>query len=123
MATHKDLDAWKESIVFVTDIYRATSSFPKDELYGLISQMRRAAVSIPSNIAEGAARNHTPEFIQFLYISLGSLSEVETQLNISCNLKYLSDAELKTFFLKIKLIRTQLSGLIKYLRARNDITT
>jgi len=69
---HKELDVWKNSIDFVSEVYRITASFPRKELFGITSQIRMAAVSIPSNIAEGAARNHDNEFIQFLYISLGS---------------------------------------------------
>jgi four helix bundle protein len=70
MKTHKDLDVWKKAIELVASIYKIPSSFPKEELYGLTSQIRRAAVSLPSNIAEGAARNHVNEFRQFLYIAL-----------------------------------------------------
>jgi four helix bundle protein len=76
---HKDLDLWKKSMNLVVLIYDITSKFPSDERFGLTSQMRRAAVSIPSNIAEGAARKGDKEFIQFLMIALGSLSELETQ--------------------------------------------
>jgi four helix bundle protein len=83
MQTHKDLDVWKESMALAKQIYLLTAKFPKEETYGLISQIRRSAVSIPSNIAEGAARNSTKEFIQFLYVSLGSLAELETQLLLS----------------------------------------
>ena len=75
---HKDLEVWKKSMDLVSNIYKITESFPNKELYGLTNQIRRAAVSIPSNIAEGAARNSKKEFIQFLYIALGSLSELET---------------------------------------------
>ena len=77
--THKDLDVWNDAMELVTNIYKLTKSFPKDELYGLTSQMRRSAVSVPSNIAEGAARKNKAEFIQFLHIALGSSSELETQ--------------------------------------------
>jgi len=77
---HKELDVWKTSVELVTEVYVATKTFPKEELYGLTNQLRRAAVSVPSNIAEGAARQTTKEFVQFLYISLGSVAEVETQL-------------------------------------------
>ena len=78
--THKDLDVWNKSIELAEKIYKVTSSFPKEEQYGIVSQIRRSVVSISSNIAEGAARNSKKEFIQFLYIALGSLSELETQL-------------------------------------------
>ena len=85
--THKDLDVWKKSIDFVTKIYKTTNSYPKSELYGLVSQIRRAAVSIPSNITEGAVRKSKVEFRQFLYIALSSAAEIETQLIISKNLR------------------------------------
>ena len=81
--THKDLDVWKLSIQLVKDIYQLTSKFPSEEKFGLVAQIRRAAVSIPSNIYEGAARNSDKDYIRFLYISLGSLSEIETQLIIA----------------------------------------
>ncbi len=80
--THKDLDVWKESIELVLEIYSISNNLPSDEKYGLMSQMKRAAVSVPSNIAEGAARKSTKEFLRFLDIANGSLSELETQLII-----------------------------------------
>lgn len=85
---HKDLDVWKKSMDLVELVYDFTKSFPESEKYGLMSQMRRSAVSIPSNIAEGAARKGDKEFIQFLMISLGSLAELETQYLISIRLKF-----------------------------------
>jgi four helix bundle protein len=111
--THKDLDVWKNSITLVTKIYEITGKFPKEEIYGIVNQMRRSAVSIPSNIAEGAGRNHKKEFIQFIYIALGSLSELETQLIIAQNLKYFDDS--KTFE-ELIIIRRQLLSLIKSLK-------
>jgi four helix bundle protein len=111
--THKDLDVWKQSIEFVTEIYRITEGFPKSEVYGLTSQIRRAAVSIPSNIAEGATRNHKKEFLQFLYISLSSASEVETQLIISRNLNFLEQSKLEELILKLTSISKMIQGLIK----------
>lgn len=80
MATHKNLDVWKKSVQFVTDVYHLTSGFPKEEIFGLTNQIRRASVSIHSNIAEGAARNSDKELIHFLYIALGSHQELDTQL-------------------------------------------
>ncbi len=80
MATHKNLDVWKKSFQLVTDVYHLTSGFPKEEIFGLTNQIRRASVSIPSNIAEGAARNSDKELIHFLYIALGSHQELDTQL-------------------------------------------
>jgi four helix bundle protein len=86
--SHKDLKVWQESMTLVTQIYKISEDFPKHEIYGLSSQIRRAAVSIPSNIAEGAGRKGENEFKRFLFIALGSLSEVETQLEISQRLNY-----------------------------------
>jgi len=90
MKTHKDLIVWQKSMSLVTLIYQSTKSFPKEELFGLVSQMRRAAVSIPSNIAEGHGRCSDKELIHFLFISLGSSSELETQLIISNNLGFMA---------------------------------
>ena len=87
--THKDLDVWKKSIEFVTSLYNVTKEYPREELFGLVSQMRRAAVSIPSNIAEGASRKGKTEFKHFLSISLASGAELETQIIISGNLNYI----------------------------------
>jgi four helix bundle protein len=112
--THKDLDVWKKSMDFITLLYKVTTNFPKDEIYGLTNQMRRAAVSIPSNIAEGAARKSNKEYIQFLYIALGSAAELETQLLTSKNVNYIDD---KSFDLLIKErdeIARMLFGLIRY---------
>ena len=97
----------------VKKIYRLTADFPKEETYGLVSQIRRAAVSIPSNIAEGAARNLNKEFIQFLYVSLGSLAELETQLLLSKELGFLKNEQIDG---SIERIRRMLLGLIKYLK-------
>ena len=98
----------------VSNIYKITESFPNKELYGLTNQIRRAAVSIPSNIAEGAARNSKKEFIQFLYISLGSLSELETQIIIASRLEYLNN--LDTLSEDLKLVQKLINGLIYYLK-------
>lgn len=113
---HKELDVWKISIELVVDIYKITKSFPKDEFYGLVSQIRRCAVSIPSNIAEGCARNGDKETIQFLYISLGSTAELETQLLISEELGYIEKDKCIEDVIKI---RSMLLGLIKYLKSKN----
>ena len=116
--THKDLDVWKKSVSLVTLIYENTKSFPKDELYGLTNQIRRSAVSIPSNIAEGSARKGNKEFAQFLYIGLGSLSELETQLIIATNLKYISSEKSEIIMNDLNDIRRMLVGLIKYVKTR-----
>jgi four helix bundle protein len=90
---HKDLDVWKKSMDLVVKVYQITQLFPDTEKYGLTSQMRRAAVSIPSNIAEGAARKGDKELIQFLYISIGSLSELETQYLIAIRLGFVTNED------------------------------
>jgi four helix bundle protein len=92
--THKDLEVWKLSLDLVLSIYDLTKMFPDDEKYGLTSQMRRAAVSIPSNISEGAGRSSTKEFIRFLDIATGSLSELETQLIIVIRLGFIKKQNL-----------------------------
>ena len=91
---YKDLVVWQKGIELATWLYETTTRFPKEELYGIVSQMRRAAVSVPSNIAEGQARRHKTEFVQFLSIAKGSLAELETQLIISKSLKYIDEKEL-----------------------------
>ena len=113
LRTHKDLDVWKKSIDLVAEIYEITKSFPKDEIYGITNQIRRAAVSIPSNVAEGAGRNHDKEFIQFLYISLGSCSELETQIVISSKIKYIDGKTMDEMLSKISDIRRMILGLIR----------
>jgi four helix bundle protein len=111
MKTHKDLDVWKKSINVVTTIYALTANFPVHERYGLVSQIRRASVSIPANISEGAARNHRKEFIQFIGISLGSVAELETLLLISANLKFLSEDSKIQIFLDLETINRMLINL------------
>jgi len=110
---HKNMDVWKLSMDLVTKIYQITEKFPNEERFGLSQQMRRASVSIPSNIAEGAARKSPNELIQFLYFSLGSLSELETQLIISERLGFLKDEESSQFGTCDR-IRQMLIGLIRY---------
>ena len=83
MKLHKDLDVWRVAVDLATEVYGASKAFPKDEQFGMISQIRRSAVSIASNIAAGAARQGHKEFVQFLYIALGSASELDTQLEIA----------------------------------------
>ena len=90
MKGHRDLIAWQKAMTLVTDVYRLTQHFPKDELYGLTSQMRRAAISVPSNLAEGHGRNSPKEFHHFAGNARGSLVELETQMEIARNLGYLT---------------------------------
>jgi four helix bundle protein len=111
MPTHKDLQIWQLGIELVETVYKVTAIFPASEMYGLTSQMRRAAVSVPSNIAEGAARQGQKEFIQFLYIALGSLSELETQFVIATRLGYqVNDGCLE----KIEALRRMMLNFIKF---------
>ncbi len=119
MRTHKDLDVWKEAIGFVKEIYEVTSNFPKEEIYSLTAQIRRCAISIPSNIAEGAARNSKKEFVQFLYIALGSCAELDTQLIISKELGYI-DSEFNELSENLEKIKSKLLGLIRYLRNKSE---
>ena len=88
---HRNLEAWKESINFVTEIYTLTKKFPKEELWGLTSQIRRASISIPSNIAEGYGRKSKTEYSRFLDIARGSLFELETQIELSYYFQYLDE--------------------------------
>ena len=114
--SHKDLNVLKESMDLIETIYFISKDFPKEEIYGLTSQMRRCAVSIPSNIAEGAGRKGSKEFARFLYIAMGSLSELETQFEISIRLKYVpEEIQTEVIFDKIIYIRRMLSKLIKSL--------
>jgi len=115
--THKDLDVWKKAMGLVKEVYLLTADFPREEVYGLVSQMRRAAVSIPSNIAEGAARSSSREFIKFLYVSLGSLAELETQLLLSKELEFARSSSLEE---GIESTRRMLLGLVKSLKNRNQ---
>lgn len=110
---HKNMDVWKLSMDLVTNVYELTTKYPTEERYGLAQQMRRAAVSIPSNIAEGAARKSPKEFIQFLHISLGSLSELETQLEISKRLGFIREDSISAL-INLNRIRQMLQGLIRY---------
>ncbi|MDB5260125.1 MAG: four helix bundle protein [Candidatus Nomurabacteria bacterium] len=95
MASYKELSVWQKSYQLTLDIYSATKKFPKEELFGLVSQMRRSAVSIPSNVAEGNGRFGRKDHLQFIRIAYGSGSELETQLLLSRDLKYVSEEEFK----------------------------
>jgi len=107
---HKNLDVWKESVSLATHIYKVTEKFPKNELYGLTSQMRRASVSISSNIAEGAARTSAKEFSYFLNIAGGSLSELDTQLEIAHNLLFVTSEQKRDMSIMIESISGKLAG-------------
>lgn len=110
---HKKLEVWKQAMLLVQLIYKSTNNFPESERFGLSSQMRRAAVSIPSNIAEGAARDGIKEFKHFLNISQGSLSELDTQVEIALILNYLDQKTSKDLLHRIEAISKMIFGLIK----------
>jgi len=116
--TYRDLKVWQKSCDLVTDVYKLSNKLPKEELYGLTSQLRRAVISVPSNIAEGHARKSTKEFINFLSITSGSLAEVETQLILSVNLKYLLENDVMPIKNKIIEIEKILFSLKKSLKQK-----
>lgn len=113
MSDYKDLEVWQKAIAVVAETYRLTSLFPDSEKFGITNQMRRAAVSIPSNIAEGSARHHAKDFIHFLRIADGSAAELETQIIISVSLGFLNDSTPLTH--EITVFRRMLAALIKSL--------
>jgi four helix bundle protein len=115
--SYRDLIAWRKGMDLVTDVYRVTRSFPRDELYGLTSQLRRAAVSVPSNIAEGQARFSRKEFHHFLSQARGSLVEIETQLTIAENLGYLTSNHTRPLFEKASELGRVLNGLIASIKS------
>ena len=113
---HKDLDVWKRAMDLVEQVYVLTSSFPSSEIYGLTAQLRRAAVSVPSNIAEGASRTGDKELLYFLNVATGSIAEIETQLLIGVRLKYV-DQQNEIFDL-ITEVRKLLLGFRNYVKRK-----
>ncbi|QDU55024.1 four helix bundle protein [Aeoliella mucimassa] len=120
MASFRELKVWQLGTELAIDVYGATRSFPNDERFGLISQMRRAAVSIPSNIAEGHGRNSTPEMIRFCGYALGSVAELETQITISQGLGFGNSNELTSVLEKCDTTSRMLHGLIRSNRGRDN---
>ena len=118
MRTHKDLDVWKLAIKLAGDVYQITEKYPKNEVFGITAQMRRASVSIGANIAEGAARQTKKEFIQFLYIALGSASELDTLIEVSQETKLIELMGLEDLQRKTTQISKMLKGLINNLKSR-----
>jgi four helix bundle protein len=118
--THRDLLVWQKSMVLVTEIYLKSRSFPVQEQYGLTSQIRRAAISIPSNIAEGFGRQSTGDYLRFLNIAVGSLFEVQTQIEIALNLEFIGEADFEIIFEKSREIDRMLSSLIQKLKIRKE---
>ena len=108
---YRDLVVWQKAMQFVTTIYRSTEQFPKSEVFALSNQLRRAAVSVPSNIAEGRGRNSDRELQRYLSIAYGSLMEAETQLQIACNLGYIEQAEVERLLADASEIGRMINGL------------
>jgi four helix bundle protein len=115
LKNYKELKVWQKSYRLCLDLYRITKKFPKEERYGLTSQIRRAAVSIPSNIAEGYGRKTTADYLRFLYIAYGSTCELETQLLLSGDLNYANQENLKGLKDGIEEVERMLKALIKKL--------
>ena len=119
MTNYKNLEVWKKSMLLVKEIYLLTKKYPKEELYALTSQTKRAAVSIPSNIAEGCGRNYKKDTIQFLHISRGSIYELETLLNIAVMVDFISENDYSPFTLRIDECIKIINGLISYYEKSN----
>lgn len=120
MKSHKDLDVWKRCLKLAKKVYKLTEILPKEERYGLSEQMKRAVISIPSNIAEGAARESEKEFVRFLYIALGSANELDTQIEIckELNFKSVDSNQLNQIQTEISTISKMIYGLISNLKRR-----
>ena len=115
LKSYKDLKVWQRSYQLCLEIYKITKGFPDEEKYGLTSQLRRVAVSVPSNISEGYGRKTTPEYIQFLYIAYGSVCEIETQILLSGDLGYISNGRLEMLNEGIREVERILKALIRSL--------
>jgi four helix bundle protein len=118
MRPHRNLDAWIKSVDFVVAIYEITKTFPQEEKFGLTSQIRRASVSISSNIAEGAGRKSDREFLQFLSHSQGSASEVDTQLFIALRLKFINETDYRSLEKSLDDIGRMITGLSNHLKRK-----
>lgn len=116
--SYRDLLVWQDSMELVVQIYRTTSTFPKEERYSLVDQLRRAAVSVPSNIAEGHGRSRTGDFLRYLSVAVGSLHELETQIQIATRLQYISGDREKELLDACSAIGRMLGALIRALRHR-----
>lgn len=116
---YTELDVWKQARELASFIYELTSTFPKSEQFGLVSQMRRCVVSIPSNIAEGCGRQHLKETIRFLNIARGSLYELETQIFISKDLNFIDDNQLEICIQKVENVGKLINGFIRYQNSKS----
>jgi len=120
LRNYRDLEVWQKSYALALDVYRLTSEFPKREVYGMVSQLTRAAVSIPSNIAEGYSRGHTADYVRFLYIARGSLAEIDTQLMLSRDLGYIEAEVCLRILKRYEHLERMLSALIRGLKEKQD---
>jgi four helix bundle protein len=118
MSTFRNLLIWQKSMTLVTEIYQLTKSFPKEEIYGLTSQIRRSSISIPSNIAEGYGRNGNKDYLKFLNIAIASLYEIQTQIEISYNLKYINEIQFNKIFEESREIERMMSSFITKINDR-----
>ncbi len=116
--SYRDLLVWQKGVNLAVECYRLTDHFPKSELYGLTNQMRRAAVSVPSNVAEGSERQHTPEFIQHVSISCGSIAELDTQVEIARRLQFVDEQQVQRFYAQADEVGRMLNSLRRSLRAK-----
>ena len=114
--SYRDLVVWQKAMQLVTDTYLIAATFPKAEMFGLSSQLKRAVISVPSNIAEGQGRDSTKEFLHHLSIAYGSLMEVETQIQIAANLSYVPQSQADTIFDKCGEVGRLLNGLLRSLK-------
>ena len=121
MTSYKNLEAWKKSMELVKEIYLLTKKYPKEELFALTSQTKRAAISIPSNIGEGVGRNYKKDTIQFLHIARGSLYELETLLNIAIMVGIIDQNEFDVYPSKLDELQRILNGLIRSYEKRSDL--
>jgi len=119
LKSYKELKVWQRSYQLCLEIYKITKGFPDEEKYGLTSQLRRAAVSVPSNISEGYGRKTTPEYIQFLYIAYGSICEIETQILLSGDLGYISNGRLEMLKEGIREVERMLKASIRSLENKH----
>jgi four helix bundle protein len=117
--SYKDLEVWQKAMDLVVKCYQTTKGFPKSEVYGLASQLQRAAVSIPANIAEGRERKYSKEFVQHLSIAYSSLAELETHIQIAQRLNYISSVEMEKLLGKTSEIGRMINGLRKSIEKRN----
>lgn len=118
--SHRDLLVWQKSVDTVDLIYTLTEGWPKHEMYGLTSQLRRASVSVPSNIAEGNGRGSIPDYIRFLYLAYGSLMEVDTQIFIGLRRGYIAPEQEAELMSRVSEIGKMMNGLIRSLRKKNN---